>query len=47
VRSLLGLILLNFDEILRFVGCSKFILKFNEFNMHSNLTVNVIKFDFF
>jgi hypothetical protein len=46
VRSLLGLILVNFVKILKFVGCSKLMLKFNKFNKHSNLTINVTKFAF-
>jgi hypothetical protein len=44
VRSLLGIILLNFVEILKFVRCSKLMFKFNKFNKHSNLTINVIEF---
>jgi hypothetical protein len=36
-----------FFEILKFVGCSKFMLNFNKFNNHSNLTINVIEFVFY
>jgi hypothetical protein len=46
VRSLLGFILLTFIEILKFVGCSKLMFKFNKFNKHSNLTIIVIEFAF-
>jgi hypothetical protein len=46
MRSLLGLNLLNYGEIMKYVGCIKFILQVDKFNKHQVLTVNVIG-DFF
>jgi hypothetical protein len=43
VRYLLGSILLNFVKIVKFVGCSKFILNLIKLNKHLYMTINVIE----
>jgi hypothetical protein len=40
---LLGYILLNFVKIVKFVGCSKFILILINLNKHLYMTINVIE----
>jgi hypothetical protein len=49
MRYLLGLNLLNYGEIMKYVGYKKFMLQANKFNKHPNFTVNVIEcfFSFF
>jgi hypothetical protein len=47
VRSLFGLILLNFVKIVKFVGCSKLILILIKLNKHLYMTINVIEVFFF
>jgi hypothetical protein len=41
-----GSILLNFFKIVKFVGCTKFMLNLIKLNEHSYMTINVIKFFF-
>jgi hypothetical protein len=47
VRSLLGSILLNFVKIVKFVGCSKFILILIKLNKNLYMTINVIEVFFY
>jgi hypothetical protein len=42
MRYLLSLNLLNYGEIMKYVGYKKFMLQVNKFNKHPILTVNVI-----
>jgi hypothetical protein len=47
MRYLLGLNLLNYGEIIKYVGYKNFMLQANKFNKHPILTVNVIECFFF
>jgi hypothetical protein len=47
MRYLLGLNLLNYGEIMKYVGYKKFMLQANKFNKHPILTVNIFECFFF